>query len=173
MAAGVHGHYRWLAADLGLAEFVALCPEAVEGRWIAVTASDSSAMRLTAEAAEAGWSSSLGIAYSPRIDSVSDLLHHTSHACDHGFEEWFVFHERRELGALVERNLFRQPLAEGEVCAFVNWFLDLRKPVGFEDLFWEQMDRLQPAGYLADGVGGLTFACSDPGLFAAVESKLL
>jgi hypothetical protein len=66
---GAHGPYQWLEADCELREFLSLCPDAIVGSHIAVTAVDSGSFSPSDEDLSAGWSASGGIAYSPAATS--------------------------------------------------------------------------------------------------------
>jgi hypothetical protein len=138
-----------------------------------VTAIDGATLHLADEEKRNGWSTaedgkvfrgkSCGpeyrddwkIAYSPRLTSIHGLPNETQEECDHGYHEWYVF---------------EQPVAPGEMEAFVNW-------VGFRlydpeykccaDRFWEQMARLLPESYIAEGTV-LTLAIRNKALFASV-----
>ena len=78
---GDHGSYRWLTTDHELDQFLTLCPEAVVGKYVAVTAIDSGALVLKEAEKIAGWERRKDIAYSPRVHSVEELTHKTHADC--------------------------------------------------------------------------------------------
>lgn len=170
---GSHGAYQWLTTvDYDLAGFLDSCPNVVPGKYLAVVGFDGSTLQLTEQGIRDGWSTaedgkvfrgtSWGppeyrddwkVAYSPRLTSIHALPSQIQN--DHGFHEWYIF---------------EGPAPAGEMEAFVNW-------VGFRlydprfqwcaDRFWEQMGRLRPESYIADGTI-FTFATRNSALFAKV-----
>jgi hypothetical protein len=170
---GSHGEYQWLSvAECDISTLLRLCPDVVLGKYLAVTRIDGYTLRLTDHEIRDGWwtadaakvfqGTSWGppeyhddwkVAYSPRLNSVHGLPDETRERCC--FNEWYVF---------------EQPVAPGEMEAFVNW-------VGFRlydpqfkwcaDRLWEQMARLGPESYIAEGTV-FTFATRKAGLFTSV-----
>ncbi len=171
---GSHGDYQWLTmAECDISTLLRQCPDVVLGKHLAVTSIDGTTLQLTDEEKRNGWSTTENVrvfrstswsspeyrddwkvAYSPRLSSIHGLPHET-HVSDHGYHEWYVF---------------EQPVAPGEMEVFVNW-------VGFRlydpqfkwcaDRFWEQMARLAPESYIAEGTV-LSFATRNKGLFTSV-----
>jgi hypothetical protein len=172
---GSHGRYQWLTLlDRDISDLLRLCPEVVLDKYLAVTSIDSGTLKLTDQEKSAGWwtadagkvfrGSSWGhredrddwrVAYSPRLNSIHGLPNETHEECCQGFDEWYVFAES---------------LPAGEMETFVNW-------EGFRlydpewkwcaDRLWEQLARLAPESYIADGTV-LSFATREPALFAKV-----
>lgn len=115
----------------------------------------------------AGWISRGGIAYSPQIVSVEGLLHLGADRCP-GFDEWYVFSSPTDLGEISCGNVFEAHLEPRRVWVFVNYpafRVDDLDP-SLTDLFWQQLEWVQPESYVADGASCLTVVSSDKALFA-------
>jgi hypothetical protein len=172
LSTGSHGAYLWLTTGKhDLDSLLQRCPQALLGKYIAVTSQDSGSLTPTEEERRAGWQTRNEIAYSPRIQSAERLPHGE---CG-GFDEWYVFESPFDLGQIWHGNVFEAPLTSGQVSTFVN-FLDfaLHNPE-VEDLvsfFWKQIDRIQPESYISDGNLFLTFVTRDKDLFATVRQAL-
>jgi hypothetical protein len=172
---GVHGEYQWLTMlDYEISNLLRLCPDVVLNKYLAITSIDGRTLQLSDQEKSAGWwttdearvfrGSSWGhredrddwkVAYSPRMNSLHGLPDETHEECCVGFDEWFVF----EAPA---------PIVEMET--FVNWLgLRVYDPEWKSevDRLWEQIVRLRPESYLADGTV-FTYATRNPGLFAEV-----
>jgi len=172
---GSHGEYQWVTSiDHDITSFLRLCPDAVLDKYLAVTRMDATTLRLTDQEKIDGWWTADGarvfqgtswgpkeyrddwkVAYSPRITSIRGLPNET-HDGD-GFDEWYVF---------------GHPVQAGEIEAFVNWMGFRLYDPDFQwcaDRFWEQMARLAPESYIADGTV-FTFATRNADLFAEVLS---
>jgi len=133
---GSHGAYQWLTTvDYDLTGFLGSCRDVVLSKYLAVTRRDSGALHLTDQERSEGWwtadsakvfqGTSWGppeyrddwkVAYSPRLTSIHGLPNETRERCA-GFDEWYVF---------------EQPVAAGEIEAFVNWM-----GFPFDDPIWE------------------------------------
>jgi hypothetical protein len=162
---GTHGSYQWLAtAQYELGDFVRRCPVALLGKYVAVTSLDSGPLFLTEDEKIAGWQSRNDVAYSPQIRSPEQLRHG-------GFDEWFIFNSPKELGQLWSGNVFEIPTTADHIAAFVN-FGDFAphnpELVGLLNPFWEQLERIQPESYVADGNAFLTFASRESQIFTFV-----
>ncbi len=176
---GAHGEYQWLTmAECDISRLLRLCPGVVMDRYLAVTSIDGGALHLTDEEKRDGWRTAeaakvfLGlpsgerdehddwkVSCSPRVDSIHGLPNETHEECCAGFDERYVF---------------ERPVPVGEIETFVNWLgLRLYDPVWnwCADRFWEQMARLGPESYTADGTV-FTFATRNAGMFRDVLSAL-
>lgn len=173
---GTHGDYQWLTSvEHNITDLLRHCPDIVQGKYLAVTRRDGTSLCLTDEEKNAGWSigdarvfqgtsweppeyrEDWKVAYSPRVTSIHGLPNETREEC--WFNEWYVF---------------TQPVPAGEIEAFVNW-------IGFRlydpdskwqwclDRFWDQMARLTPESYIAEGTV-FTIVTRNPALFAGVLS---
>lgn len=168
---GAHGHYQWLTlVRSDISTLLELCPEVVLNRYLAVTSIDSGTLKLTDQEKSEGWWTAENarvfsgcdpredrgeVAYSPRLASVHGLPNETHEECCAGFDEWYVFD---------------QPAPAVEMEAFVNWGgYRLYDPVWkwCADRFWEQMGRLAPESYIADGTV-FTFVTRNDQLFRKV-----
>ncbi len=170
LATGHTNGYEWLTTSHDLTEFIQLCPDAILGKYIAVTADDSGPMTLSdAEIAE-GWRHLNGIAYSPKLLHAEGLPHQGS--CGH-FHEWYVFDVPVTLGIQFTGNVFESATKPGHLAIFVNYLtLCLDADDELVRRFWAQMAWLQPESYLADRDTLLTFMSRDSELFSRVVSTL-
>lgn len=163
---GSHGSYFWLASDQHcLDDLIEICPQAFSGKYLAVTSLDSGPLFLTDEEKQNGWQSRNEIAYSPRVQSPQELRRD-------GFDEWYVFEASKDLGS-VRHGDFESHPTPGLIRVFVNYGdFAPHDSGGFIDLFWEQLDQIQPQSYVADGNAFLTFVTRDKLLFDAVRKAL-
>jgi hypothetical protein len=165
LTTGFHGSYQWLATGkYELGDFLRTCPMALLGKYVAVTSLDSGPLFLSEEEKIAGWQSRNDIAYSPQVQLPDQLPHG-------GFDEWYVFDSPKDLGQLWRGNVFETPKAAGHIADFVNFgdFAPHNPEVqAVLSLFWEQLERIQPESYVADGNAFLTFVSRDKQIFAAV-----
>ena len=172
---GSHAEYQWLSTEPGnITTLLRSCPDVVLGKYLAVTSIDSGTLRLTdQERADGWWTADAGkvfrgtsgsppeyrddwkVAYSPRINSIEGLPNETHDECCAGFDEWYVFD---------------QPVPASEMETFVNWggftLYDPRYK-WCADRLWEQLARLAPESYIADGTT-FTFATRNSAVFASV-----
>lgn len=177
---GSHGEYQWLVMfDRDITSLLSICPEIVLGKYLAVTRIDSGSLRLTEqEKAEGWWTDEAGkvfegtswsppqyrddwrVAYSPPITSIDGLPNESHDECCAGYDEWYVFEQ--------------QPPVE-EIESFVNWGgFRLYDPV-FDwcaDRLWNQIARVKPESYLADGTF-LTIITRNSVLFDRILSGYL
>lgn len=162
---GIHGSYHWLTSTEGYSgTLLRVCPEIVVGRYVAVTSTDSGVLRLSEEQQAAGWESRNGIAYSQRIDSTAEIPHQRHGPEAPGFDEFYVSQSPLDLGERSQGNIFLEAFAPmpGRTVVFVNWPAFVlhdpdRSVQTLLDLFWPQLERLQPESYVADTRECLTF----------------
>ncbi len=171
LTTGTHGAYRWLiTSEHDLDDLLTLCPTVVLGRYLAVTSFDSGALTLDDAEKLAGWEARGDIAYSASVPSVEKL------PARGGYDEWYVFGARVDLGRLGKGDVFEAPLLPGQVEVFVNFSdgFDLRRidADDLADLFWRQLEWIRPESYIADGGSFMTFVTRDESLFAAVQRAL-
>ena len=175
---GSNGAYRWLTTGQhDLDTLRRQCPQALVGKYLAVTSLDSGPMVLTDEEKRSGWSSRNEIAYSPPIQSAQDVrIERMPGGVCIAFNEWYVFNSPRDLGGLWHGNVFEAPMAPGLVCTFVNFAsgFALHDPgmANLVSLFWKQLDWIQPESYIADGDVFLTFVSRNEDVFARVRNAL-
>jgi hypothetical protein len=171
LTTGSHGTYQWLTTGQhDLDTLLRLCPQALLKKYVAITSLDSGPLILNDKEISAGWESRESIAYSPRVPSVEKLPHGE---CG-GFDEWYVFETPADLGRLAQGNLFEAPLQRGLVAVFVNFGgFGFHSPTmkDLADLFWTQLEWIQPESYLADG-DLLNFVSRDEDLFTTVRQAL-
>lgn len=177
---GSHGQYQWLTmVDRDITSLLSICPEVVVGKYLAVTSIDSGSLRLTEEEKSAGWwTAEAGrvfrgtswsppeyrddwkVAYSPRITSIHGLPNETHDECCAGFDEWYVF---------------EQQVPAGEMESFVNWAGFRLYDPNYQwctDRFWNQMLRIEPESYIADGTV-FTVVTRNSALFDRITSGFL
>ncbi len=176
-AEGTHGSYRWLVtARLELDILIRKCPQAVLGKYVAVTSLDSGAMALTDEEKLNGWESRNEIAYSPRIKSAEAVRTERSPGGCASYNEWYVFTSRFDLGQLWHGDAFEAPQTPQHVRTFVNFgpsfALHEPEPASLAGFFWKQFDRIQPESYIADSDSHLTFVSSNKDIFVAVRNAV-
>jgi hypothetical protein len=93
----VQWSYEW---DPSLFDLLDRMPELVLGRHVVVVSWDSGQYKPTQAELDCGWEVVNGVAVSPKIAVVSDLL-------TAGFDEWYVYEERpRPYGYLASVNRF-------------------------------------------------------------------
>ena len=169
---GSHGEYRWLSSAVhSLHTIVTCCPQVFLGRWLAVVSTDSGDPKWWAAQLE-GWKCRGGIAYSPRLTKLDGIVHQTDGYDNAGFDEWYVFDEPRDLGRVIgDENPYTEEGAPsaGRILGFVNRYYSVR----YEDnshaaMFGEQVERLKPESYIADGADEITFVSRDAELFSKV-----
>jgi hypothetical protein len=171
---GSNGAYQWLTStDHDISALLRLCPDVVLNKYLAVTSIDSGVLHLTEEEKRGGWWTAddgkvfrglpsggpedrddWRVTYSPLVRSIHGLPNETHDECCAGFDEWYVFDK---------------PVPAGEFEVFVNWIgFRLYDPAWkwFTDRFWEQMARLTPESYIAEGTV-FTFATRNAGLFTS------
>lgn len=174
---GSHGTYQWLTTGQhDLDTLLRLCPQAVVGKYVAVTSLDSGPMALTDAEERDGWRSRNEIAYSPQIQSAGNARTERSPGGCAGFNEWYVFNSPFDLGELWHGNVFEAALTPGQVCTFVNFgpSFALHDPemASLVSLFWRQLDWIQPESYIADTDMLLTFVSRNEDIFVAVRNAL-
>jgi len=176
MTTGTTHGYHWLEVDLALQDFVDACPDAIVNRYIVVTSIDSGIFEPSDADFSAGWTSNGDLAYSPQIGAAEEIPQGSIVSpCCPRFNEWYVFDSPVEpLGNLSHANFFVTEIARGTVFAFVNSCLRLSDSVyrGVELPFWQQMNWIEPAFYVSDGLEVLIFATRDEGLFLKVKDRL-
>jgi hypothetical protein len=175
MTTGTHGAYEWLEVDHDLGEFTSLCPSAIVGRYLAITAADSGSFAPSEQDVADGWTADGGIAYSPRMESIAILpLNRCCRDC-HGYDEWYVFERQPPpLGTVCHANVFRSEIGSGNVFQFINFgfrFSDTQMKA-VSDLFWQQIDWLQPESCVAESEDALLFATRNSQLYGSVRQSL-
>ncbi len=165
---GANGAYQWLTTEHQLDVLLQLCPDTLLGKYLAVTSIDSGFLAMNEELESAGWASRNRIAYSPQIQSVERLPHD-------GYDEWYVFDAPMDLGEVSDGNPFNTPLQRGRIVVFVNYggfALHDAQLQPLIDMFWRQLEWINPESYLADGSDNLTFVSRNRALFEAVRRAL-
>src|SRR2546423_9943935 len=77
--------------------------------------------------------------------------------------------------ASMDRKRIRSHPSGGGLFVFTNYYgflLHDPKMKGLADLFWEQMERIKPLSYIADGSSCLSFVTSNAEQFSAVAKAL-
>jgi len=173
---GCRGDYQWLMDDRRYTgHLVRLCPDIFIGRCLCVTAIDSGAPFLKDYQREAGWEIRAGIAYSPRISAEKELFYQRDGSDRAGFDEWYLFErDSVDLGTFFEGNPYGGEHGPGQVVKFVgfpHFTLDRAEPTTTE-MFWQQVEWMQPDAYIGDGETHLTFVSRNEALFDSVYRRL-
>lgn len=165
---GQHGEYQWLTTEYEVDGLTRLCPKIVLGKYLAVTSFDSGSLSLSDEEKSSGWQSRNGIAYSPRIETIGGLPR------TDGFDEWYVSESPIDLGTLCHTNPFDPRPGPAQLHAYVNMYLVLHDSVydAVRDLFWEQMNWINPESFLGESAQYLSFATRNKPIFSAVLESL-
>lgn len=167
---GTHGDYEWLTTEHSFDDLLRLCPEIVLGKYIAISSFDSGCYFPSDEEKAAGWEKPNDIAYSPKVQDALALPRD-------GWDEWYVFENRVDLGDMSNRhkNPFEIGVVEGHVYPFVNsdgYGIHDPRNKAVADLFWEQFDWIYPESYISDGASYLTVVTANKELFASVFQTL-
>ena len=178
---GQRGEYHWLTAgdDVYMGTIVSRCPEIVMGRYLAVTSIDSGEPWLTERQVQAGWQCRSGIVYSRAVQSLDELFYQRDGSDSPGFDEWYVFEKVATLlGVILTGNPFVESNMPGpeRIMRFVSqisYRIDRVKATQeqHDQWFWEQIERIHPESYIADGWDCLTFVTRNPELFKIVTEK--
>jgi len=167
LGVGSQGLYQWLVTDKQF-DLLQLCPEVVLGKYVAVTSIDSGALVPTQKEIVSGWRSQKKIAYSPRVEAVHDFPRA-------GWDEWYIFNDPTDLGeSHLGGNIFELPQGRGHLSVFVNYGFAPHPPersAGLAELFWQQMEWIQPESYVADN-DYLTLVTSNNTLFTHVHESI-
>lgn len=157
---GSHGDYLWLTSTSHtIGNLVAVCPELVLDKFLAVTSCDSGPLRLGGRLQQQGWVAQNKVAYSPQISTLEFLPHHQL------YDEWFVFDSPPN----------REKLDQGSL-GFVNYGDFVFSPVmkELEELFWKQMEWIRPESYISESDHGwLTLVTTLQRDYRALLTKLI
>jgi hypothetical protein len=178
---GTHGEYFWLTSsyDHYSGTLAKLCPEIFIERFMVVTAIDSGTPSLKDGQKAAGWEERRGIVYSAVLSSVDDVFYQRDGYDTAGFDEWYFFETPPDLGELQTGNPFEEATAPrpGRPKVFVGMpsatvhGTDPRCEI-VRQMFWDQIDWIQPESYVADSSECLTFVTSNRELFELVLARL-
>jgi hypothetical protein len=178
---GTRGPHYWLTSiEQYMGAVVQLCPDVIPGRYLTVTAIDGGTPWLTDAQRAAGWRLRSGMAHSQRVSAIEELFYQRDGADGPGYDEWYLFDTpAQHLGEILAGNPFveENKPRPGRLLVFVVWggfALHEMDPAEqtFTDMFWQQMDWIQPEVYISDGRESLTFVCKDRGLFESVHDRL-
>jgi hypothetical protein len=176
MMTGAHGAYEWLEVDHDLGEFISLCPDAIVGKYLAITAMDSGSFAPSERDLAAGWTANSGIAYGPRVESFAALPSDCICRECRGYDEWYIFESQPPpLGSICHANVFASEIGHGNVFQFIN-FVGFRfsnpQTKEIDRLFWRQMDWVQPESYIGEGADCLLFATRNSRLYHEITEAL-
>ena len=164
---GSQDSYEWLVTDENF-DLLALGPDIVLGKYVAVTSMDSGQLVPTDIESAAGWHSRAKIAYSPKIEKAEALPLE-------GWDEWYIFTSPTDLGTShLADNIFEVPQEQGYLSVLVNYGFALHPPERanhLADLFWPQMARIRPESYVANN-DYLTFVTMNEALFGRVRDAV-
>ncbi len=173
MITRVEGAYEWLEADYNLPEFVRLCPGAVEGKYLAITSRDSGIFIPSGADIAAGWRTAGG-SHTARVFDQLEICPMTASAGIAALLTNGMCSNLRRKLELCRDNVFTAEIAPGSVFAFVKYYFCPSDPKfqPITNLFWKQIEWMQPESYIADGSDCLIFATRDKTLFASVHAAL-
>jgi hypothetical protein len=170
MHVGEHLAYQWFEAKLfNLHDLLALVPECVIGRFVAVSSFDSGALKLSPAEEGAGWVCYGDLAISPQVESADSLPYAE---CD----EWFVLTDRTFF-SVPDRFMsyddftLRSPefLLEGADQTWDHQLIhaDLNRLKRLQDSFWVSMVSSDVESYIGSG-NSLIFVTRNAELYSAV-----
>jgi hypothetical protein len=148
------------------------------GKYLAVTSIDSGVPWLTQQQRNAGWQLRAGVAYSKLVQSVEELFYQRDGLDSPGYDEWYVFGIASDLGEVTMNHPFigSGTARPAQSIVFVNHPFTISDPGPryqvLRELFWEQVERVQPESYIADGRNCLTFVTRNAKLFEIVRRRL-
>ena len=168
----VRGRFTWFEwARFGMGDLLRLCPQAVVGKYVAISAFDSGPLRLSKKEIASGWIQLGELAISPRIADVAILPYEQ-------YDEWFVLEQPREFAvparfASYGQFTLRDPsfLAEG---ADPTWDrkaieADQERLAALQDAFWRCLEGSGATSYFGDG--DRFVAVTSDGALAAVLAR--
>lgn len=120
------------------------------------------------------------MAYSQRVSSLEELFYQRDGNDCPGYDEWCVFDAApNHLGEILNGNPFQKgnEPRPGRLLVFVGWaafVLHDPDPVvqSINEMFWQQLDWVQPDVYVSDGRDNLAFVCKEEALFESVHRHL-
>ena len=141
MRRGERNGFFWLvSADHTLGDVVDTCPELFVGRSVVVTSFDSGPLTLRSEDLDAGWEQRGDVAIAPRSIAASSI------PFDNSWDEWYVFDRQVPDFGSFERFVSFVGFSPAPPEAASRRDLDV-----LQARFWDQLQRLQPSCYVADG----------------------
>ena len=178
---GFDNDYWWLTSSLQyMGTLIRLCPEVVLNRHLVVTAIDGGTPWLTDLQTQSGWHVRNGMAYGPPIGDVRELFYQRDGPDEPGMDDWYVFDRAPgDLGEILQGNPFlpENSPQPGRLLIFVQWIsfsislTDAAHSV-VRDMFWRQMEWIQPDVYISDGQDNLTVVCKSRSLHGLVRQRL-
>lgn len=154
MRRGERDGFFWLvSADHTLGDLVDTCPELFVGRSVAVTSFDSGPLTLTPEDLDSGWEPRDDLAIAPQGLDPSQIPFDN-------FDEWYVFDGQVPDFGSFERfvSFVGFSLVPPEAASLQEATPDdaaarehVRNVEILQARFWDQLQRLQPTCYVADG----------------------
>jgi hypothetical protein len=154
----------------GIRHLIERCLEALLGRYLVVASFDSGPLHPNSEEAAAGWSFENQLAYSPQLESLTQLPYDN-------FDEWYVFTSPTSLPSCdFFINFGGFTLKNPEECLadlHPTWDRVSAKALADDQMrlqgrFWSQLELFGAESYIADG-DNFVFATANADLFAHVE----
>ena len=166
-----HGRFAWFESEqFRMGDLLRLCPQAVVGKHVAISAFDSGPLRVSPEELASGWIQLAQLAISPRVTDPAILPWDN---CD----EWFVLDRPREF-AVTERFAsyfeftLRDPsfLAEGADPSWDRKVIEMRQEqlTALQEAFWRCLEGSGATSYFGDGDARFIAVTSDAALAAAL-----
>jgi hypothetical protein len=169
MIQGEHNQYWWfISHEHQLHDLLQGCAGIFVGRFLAITSFDSGPLKPSNEERATGWVTEADVLYSPRLTSCESLPHD-------GYDEWYLFDgpvrfEPEDVFVNYGGFSLEDPRSGleqiGETADLVGRDHLVSIWQKRDDLFWRQLERLQPVLYVAEG-DLLVIACTQE-LYGAV-----
>jgi hypothetical protein len=138
--------YDW---DPSLNDLLNVVPEIALGKRVAITSCDSGPYRLFPEDLAKGWTMEGDISLSPPVSTINELP-------TPGFDEWYVYDD---VPTTYPKTNFVNRLG----------FSPLDKDSEETDMFWSQIEEVQPLHVLGAGTPNMFFATRDKATFERVK----
>jgi len=166
---GSYGEYQWLESYPDLNTFVKTFPESVVGKYLAITSADCTEFKPDPNDVAAGWTTSEGIAYSPRIDSISSLPKYS--ICP--YVEWYAYDQPMTVGR--RQGKYSPDICPPDVFPFASYrgyAFDSPEMKDYANEFLKQLSWMRPVSYIASDGSDIFFVSRDPVCFASVRRGL-
>jgi hypothetical protein len=127
-----YGWVEWEWRSRFLTDLLPVFPQLVIGQYLVNTSFDSGSLSLSPEEINRGWHKHNDLALSPVIKDVSEIPY-----CH--YSEWYVF---------------SSPVTFDDYESFINYggfSLELLEFRELQERFWQQLERLAPETFLAEG----------------------
>lgn len=161
---GFHGPFRWVESPAHKTQDVLqLCPEAVLGKYLVITAFDSGKIPAVEEESLRAWRVEGSALYVPPPADLLEIPYDV-------FNEWFVFTTppaQQKLESFMSSNWFTLgPCLSGNADRATQW--EIKRT---QRAFWQLLESANPESYLACG-NRLIFVTRNDAFFTAVLRRI-